>query len=382
MKRPPTICVFGCYQDSDLYQRNRVLAEQMLMIGHESFSVRPKKQSENTGNQRRLSSFAGIFSVLKEQFGQFFSLLGQRKSLARAELFFIPYPAYLDRWYLRLLTLGSPRRPIVVDAFLCLHDTVVVDRKLLEPGSIGARLVSSLERSALASADCVLIDTEQQKNQLCRRYALPEKKVHVVPVGLDERQWTPLPAQSVGEHFNVLFWGTFIPLHGIPTIIEAARLLRLRDPSVRFAILGDGQTADTCAAMLAHDPLDNLEWTRRLCDTAELRAAIADCHCVLGVFGDSEKAASVVPYKVYQALASGRTLVTRSGPPMTDLADGNLGVALVPPADADALASAILRMKAVQLVQGEISTRELYDQRLSQRVIHSVLSEAVERLGE
>lgn len=382
MKERPAVCVFGCYQDSDLYQRNRVLARTLLELGSDSFQVRPALQSDNTGNQARLSSPAGLLRVCREQLRQLFSLLGQRRALASADLFFIPYPAYLDRWYLRLMTLGSRRRPLVVDAFLCLHDTVVADRQLLKPGSPGARLVAWLERGTLEAADCVLIDTEQQKTQLCERYDLPADKVRVVPVGLDEDQWTPLPPPPAGAHFEVLFWGTFIPLHGVPTIIEAARLLQQRDPTVRVTLLGDGQTAADCAALLDSAALDNLQWRRRLCQTAELREAIAASHCVLGVFGATDKAASVVPYKAYQALASDRMLITRSGSAMDPLARECDGIALVPPADPEALATAILAMKDAQARTGAVSTRALYDRRLSQRVIREVLADVVEGLRD
>ena len=62
----------------------------------------------------------------------------------------------------------------------------------------------------------------------------------------------------------------------------------------------------------------------------------------LGIFGTSGKAASVIPNKVFQIVASGRPLVTRDSPAIRELlAYGPPCVNLVTPGNALALADAI-----------------------------------------
>src|SRR6185437_8339843 len=66
------------------------------------------------------------------------------------------------------------------------------------------------------------------------------------------RRTSLLPEQlhkSSGECLQVLFYGQFIPLHGIGTIIEAARLLR--DAPIQWTLVGRGQEAPRIRAMLA-----------------------------------------------------------------------------------------------------------------------------------
>ena len=63
-----------------------------------------------------------------------------------------------------------------------------------------------------------------------------------VPVGAEDL-FAPAPdrAASRRPYFEVLWWGTFIPFHGVDVVIDAA--LRLEtERRIRFTILGDGPT--------------------------------------------------------------------------------------------------------------------------------------------
>jgi glycosyltransferase involved in cell wall biosynthesis len=62
----------------------------------------------------------------------------------------------------------------------------------------------------------------------------------------------------------------------------------------------------------------------------------------LGIFGTSEKAASVIPNKVFQVVAAGRPLITRDSPAIRELLSPTPGcVSLVAAGDAAALADAV-----------------------------------------
>jgi len=137
----------------------------------------------------------------------------------------------------------------------------------------------------------------------------------------------------------VLFYGQFIPLHGIGTIIEAARLLRYAP--IQWTLVGRGQEAPRIRAMLAEDPLSALHWVEWV-PYDQLDEWIKRADVCLGIFGTSEKAASVIPNKVFQIVASGLPLVTRDSPAIRELlTDGPPCVRLVKAGDARALANAI-----------------------------------------
>jgi glycosyltransferase involved in cell wall biosynthesis len=376
------ICVFGCFLDSDLYVRNRVLVDCMAQEGRSIEWVRPSFVRTATSHHSKIGSVGRLLASLLEQLRCFCSLAAQRKQLMKADLFFIPYPAYLDRFYLAILTLGQPRRPLILDSFLCLHDTVVSDRQLVRAGGTVAKLVAWLEGVTLRAANCVLIDTQEQRDLLTEQYGLPPQKIVVVPVGIEEKTWLPLPQAPDAQTFVLLFWGTFIPLHGVATILQAAALLQDSAPNVRIKLVGDGQTAQAAASQLKSLKLTNVDWNRQILDTAALRAEIDGAHCVLGVFGTSAKAGNVIPYKLHQAFASNRQVITRSGSAVDALAKQNSSITTVPAGNAVALASAIVAASENYSGGDNVDTRSLYDAYFSNAVIQARLSAVLDTYND
>jgi glycosyltransferase involved in cell wall biosynthesis len=128
-------------------------------------------------------------------------------------------------------------------------------------------------------------------------------------------------------------------LHGLETIVAAAAKLGSR---AQVLVVGDG--ADRAGAeRLARRLGAPIEWRPPL-PLDELPGELARAAVVLGVFGTSEKAAMVVPNKVYQAAAVGRPLVTRDGPALREVLEPGTQCLTCPPGDAAALAAAVARL--------------------------------------
>ena len=94
---------------------------------------------------------------------------------------------------------------------------------------------------------------------------------------------------------------------------------------------------------IARRGLTNVEWLGAL-SMAELRDRTLTADVCLGVFGASEKAARVVPNKVYDALACGRPVVTADTPGIREALHDGEDALLVPAADGASLAVAIERL--------------------------------------
>ena len=242
------------------------------------------------------------------------------------DLVLVGYPGHLDLPAARRTARG---RPVVFNPLVSLWDTLVADRRRFRPDSPGARALRAIDRAAFSGADLVVADTEAHA-VLFRE--LGARRVEVCLVGAEERLFKP--GWRGGDRF--LFVGKLIPLHGLETILAAARLV----PDLRFNVVGSGQLQ----RLLAERP-PNVDWTSWL-PYEQLPAVLRGSRAALGIFGTTPKAARVIPNKAFQALACGTPLVTADTPAARELLVDGESALLVPPGDPEALAEALRRLAA------------------------------------
>jgi hypothetical protein len=233
---------------------------------------------------------------------------------------------------------------IAWDMFLSLYDTVVNDRRLAAPGSQKARLLKLVERLGCRAADLVLLDTPSHARHIQRLFALPPGRTGSFPVGAEPAAFQRLPpAQHRDGPTRLLFYGQMIPLHGIDTILAAA--LSPRGRQRHWTLIGTGQDLAKVTEALSGAQADHIDWRPWVPYTA-LTVEIGHADICLGIFGSSEKAASVVPNKVYQTLLSGRSLITRDSPALRDaFGSSHPGLGLVPPGSPDALLDEVEKLE-------------------------------------
>jgi glycosyltransferase involved in cell wall biosynthesis len=238
----------------------------------------------------------------------------------------VGYPGHLD---LPAARRAAGSRPVVFNPLVSLADTLVSDRGRFRAGGLAARALTAVDRYAFRAADLVVADTGANA-ELFR--SLGAGRVEVCFVGAEERVFGP--GWSPPAEFTALFVGKLIPLHGLETILAAARLA----PDLRFRIVGSGQLD-----RLLHDRPPNVEhipWV----EYEQLPDELGRASCALGIFGTSAKAARVIPNKVFQALACGTPVVTADTPAARELLRDGESALLVPPGDPHALASALRRV--------------------------------------
>jgi glycosyltransferase involved in cell wall biosynthesis len=242
----------------------------------------------------------------------------------------VGYPGHADVPVARQVARG---RPVVLNPLVSLHDTLVEDRRRFGGGSLAARALLRVDRSALRGADLVVADTEANARHLAELGGLAPERVAVCLVGAEERLFQP--GWTPAEPFHALFVGKLIPLHGVETILTAARLA----PEIPFRMVGSGQLD-----ALLRDRPPNVEWVEWV-EYERLAGEIKRAGCALGVFGTSAKAARVIPNKAFQALACGAPLVTADTPAARELLAGGESALLVPAGDPEALAAAVRRLR-------------------------------------
>lgn len=324
--------------------RNRILRKGIRAAGLELQEIHSpvwegiedKSQVHGTGTR---------LAILARWLCAYPALLWRLLRAGRPDLYLVGYPGILD--ILLLAPIARLRRvPIAWDVFLSIYDTVCEDRRLVRPGSFPARLLHRFEHFALRRADVLFMDTQAHARRVEWLFGLGPGRIDAVWVGAETehfagtRQQAGIGIGAPSRPLRVLFYGQFIPLHGLETVINAARLLR--NEPVEWQLIGRGQESGRIRAMLADDPLPRVQWTEWV-EYPQLKHHIARADLCLGIFGTSEKAASVIPNKVFQILAAGRPLVTRDSPAIRELlSPAPPCTYLVPAGDASALAGAVV----------------------------------------
>ena len=247
----------------------------------------------------------------------------------QADAVIVGYPGHLDLPAARRAASG---RPLIFNPLVSLFDTLVGDRGRFRAHSLPARLLTAIDRRALGAADVVVADTQANADFLAELADLPEKQFAVCFVGAEERLFRPGWAPE--EPASAVFVGKLIPLHGLETILGAARFA----PELRFRVIGSGQLEN----LLESRP-PNVEWVRWV-EYDLLPAELHRAACALGIFGTSDKARRVIPNKAFQALACGVPLVTADTPAARELLTDGESALLVPPGDPEALADALRRV--------------------------------------
>jgi glycosyltransferase involved in cell wall biosynthesis len=281
------------------------------------------------------------------------------------DAFLVGYPGHFDLPAARRAARG---RPVVFNPLVSLADTLVADRRRFRPGSLAARTLEAIDRRALRSADVVVADTEAHGRYLAGLAGLGE--VPVCFVGAEDRLFRP--GWRLPGRFTALFVGKLIPLQGVETILQAARLAA----DIPFRIVGSGQLGELLRA--APPNVEHVAWV----DYERLPEELQAAGCALGIFGTSGKAERVIPNKAFQALATGTPLITADTPAARELLVDGESALLVPAGDPDALAGAIRRLAGSSELAEHIATggRTTYERRASEAVLGERWRGIIERV--
>lgn len=262
------------------------------------------------------------------------------------------------------------RKPIVFDAMITLFETFVVDRRTVAEGSVKSKLWHLLDYAGLDNADLVLSDTEAHSRYYAREYNVDFKKFRRVFIGTDDDAFYPRKPKTVNDCFLVMFWGGFIPLHGIEYIVRAAKLLE-DHADIRFELRGYGQTYNSIVALISALGLKNISLNPVWVTYEELPNHIARADVCLGNFGATDKAKRVITAKSVDTIAMKKPLITGDSPAAREIFKDKDNCFLVPMANAKALADAILTLKNDDGLRRKIAQNgyNLYKEKLTPQVI-------------
>jgi glycosyltransferase involved in cell wall biosynthesis len=258
----------------------------------------------------------------------------------RHQLVFVPYMGHAD--VILLWPFARLRGAKVVwDALVSLHGTLVEDRSLVAEGSLAAKLIKLCDWLAFRCADQIITGTGARAEQFAREYGLDRDRITALFVAAElehfqMRSDVTNACCANRERPQVLLYGQFAPLHGLPVVLEAAASEVGRQWD--WVLVGTGQEGWRIRQWLEREAPTHVRWLESV-PYAELPSWIQRADVCLGTFGTSQKALSGISNKIFQILACGRPLITGDTPAVRELLDSSMdGVYLVPPGDGGALA--------------------------------------------
>ncbi len=338
--KKPSIIYWGTYDLSK--PRNPILLDGLTKAGcfvtecHESIWESNNDKSQFTG----IARWVGIFLAHLKAYPR---LIWRFMRLEKSNFVFVGYLGHIDIFFLWPFA-KLKGIPIVWDAYISMYNTIVEDRQMVSRKSPVSYLVYLWEWLACRLADTVLVDTKAHADYFKEKYSLKKAKVTHALVGVEnnflEKKIVKTKRLQTDKPFSVLFYGTFIPLHGISTIIKAARLVQ--QDNVDWTIIGKGQESDQIERQLKEKPISNLTWIPWV-EYSDLVNKINEADVCLGIFGNTQKSSMVIPNKVFQIIACGKPLITRDSPAIRELLSADMeGVWLIPPEDESALAKSVI----------------------------------------
>jgi glycosyltransferase involved in cell wall biosynthesis len=331
--RRPRLLWLGTYESD--YPRTRVLQEGLRALGAEPLSCHAPVWELTRHKAGDFLSARRAPATLRRYAAAWAAVARAQRRIGEVDAVVAGYPAQLDAPW-AWLAARARRVPLVVDAMISLSDTLGGDRA--RAGGAAVRALELVDRAAVRAGSLVMTDTQAHADWFRSQFGVPPERLAVVRVGAEEDRFPSAPPAPDGP---VLFYGKLSPLHGVGTVLAAAREPGV--PPVR--LIGEGQLGTWLAAELARDApagVTHVPWVPYERLAGELAAATV----ALGVFGASAKAARVVPNKVYQAMAVGRPIVTADTPGVREVLTDERDALLVPAADPGALAAALRRLAA------------------------------------
>ena len=212
-------------------------------------------------------------------------------------------------------------------------------------------LMDRLADAACRRASAVVALTPGMAETALAHGAEPAR-VHVVPNGCDLdlfgphiAPWRPEAAQA--WECLAVYAGTHGPANGLGLLLDAAAVLRARgERRVRLVLAGEGAEKPALQRRAAAERLTNVTFLDPM-PKRDLAALLGGAQIGLQILAPvPEFAAWAAPNKLMDCLAAGLPVVTNQpGDVARILAEGGCGIA-VPPADAEALADALVALAA------------------------------------
>lgn len=274
------ICYVLAYRAPDYIRTRSLLAAIGKLTGVECYPA--------------INSTTGL-----KRYQQTLGKVAQIQRTYQPDIYLLGFRGHELYWPLRRLV---GRRPIILDAMMSPSLALAEENQYGYAGKLASHLLTRLEKGILHDTDLVLTDTQAHVQAFSQRYQLSPEKIQALPIGAIE---TAPPALSPGlkPRLRVLFYGSFLPLHGFDAILSACA--NLKELPLDLEFIGTNTEIEARLKKALGQAVQLRYRTRRwvpFADILQQELPNADL-CLGGPFGNTPQARRVITGKTSQAMA-------------------------------------------------------------------------------
>jgi glycosyltransferase involved in cell wall biosynthesis len=258
--------------------------------------------------------------------------------------------------------------PLFFDPLISSWDKLINERERYPINSDNSKNIKLNESKILNASDFLIVDTDAHKKFFNINFNVPLRKIKVVNVGADESLFFPDEKKIITQKKEILFYGSFLELHGIDVITEAAT--KSNNINIIWTLLGNYKKYKKNITFQGL----NFEETLPI---EKLGKRINQADILLGIFSASEKANNVIPNKVFQSLACGKPIITRKAKSYPGgLNNKNNGLIFINPNDPSQLLNEVQKLviNDKNLINYGIQARKTYEKYFSNKIIRNQLA--------
>ncbi len=226
------------------------------------------------------------------------------------DIYIIGFRGHEYYWLIRLFILN---KIVIFDEMMSPYDSLLIEKKVFKPSSIISKVMFFVEKSIVKNADFVLTDTKLHSKFFTRVFNLDFEKFIDVPVGTDEVVFQKIKQDRNNKHnktFNVFFYSTLLPLHGVDIVLKAAK--QLEHLPIKFTIIGGKgypkrlKKINSLINELDSRNVEHLDWVK----FTDLPTYIQNADiCLGGPYGNTPQGRRVITGKSFQFLSMGKATV-------------------------------------------------------------------------
>jgi glycosyltransferase involved in cell wall biosynthesis len=345
MSRPLRVCYFGAYRGE--YARNVILIEGLRRAGveviecHEQLwhSIQDRVDTVS-GDWQQPAFWWRIGRVYGRLLHKYFT------TCTSYDVLVVGYPGQFDVLLARLLT-WLRRKPLVWDICMSIY-LITLERGLARPNQFIMQFLRWFERVACRLPERLLIDTAAYAEWFARERGVAPARFRLTPIGADNDRFQPIQSAASSiwqgeQRFLVLYYGSYIPNHGVEYIIEAAHLLA-SDSAIHFEMIGQGPEREQAMTLATAYGLTNITFIDWL-DQNALKTRLAAAHVSLGAFGVTPQSLLTIHNKVLEGLAMAKPVIHGDGPAVRQALRHGEEIFLCERSNAVALATAIRTLR-------------------------------------